>query len=126
MEGQSSDPNQWGSPPPPPPPPPPQGPPGYGYPPPGAPQWGGQPYYAPAGPKTSGQAIAALILGIASFVVCPVIPAVVALILAASAKKEIRASGGAIEGESLATAGKVLAIINLVLAALGVAFFGVR
>ena len=129
MEGQGNDPTQWGAPPPgggaPPPPPPYAPPPGYGYPGQAPPQpgWGGQPYYAPAGPKTSGQAIAALILGIASFVVCPIVPAIIALILASSAKREIRASGGALEGESLATAGKVLAIINLALGVLGLAFF---
>jgi len=73
-----------------------------------------------AGPRNSGNAVAALVLAIASFVVCPVIPAIVALFLASSAKKEIRASNGAVTGESMATAGTINARINIGLAGLAI------
>ena len=112
---------------PPPPPPgypppgyPPPGPPGYpppGYPPPGYP--GGSyppPAYYPSyayAPKTDDRAIWALVLAIASFVVCPLILAVVALILASGAKRDIAASGGARQGAGLVTAATVIAWINI-------------
>ena len=93
----------WQPPPsqPPPPPPPPQ----YGY---------GQP-----APGTSAQtetsATVALVLAIVSFVVCPVIPAVIALFLAASATKKIRQSGGRLTGEGIAKAARIIAWVNLAL-----------
>ncbi len=70
------------------------------------------PYPQPAS-RTSGSAVAALILAIASFLVCPVIAAIIALVLAASAKREIRDSGGWIGGEGLVTAAKIIAWIHL-------------
>jgi hypothetical protein len=54
-------------------------------------------------------------------VVCPLIPAVVALFLASTAKKNIRASNGALEGESLVTAARIIAWINVGLCILGIA-----
>jgi len=69
--------------------------------------------------RTDGNAIAALVLSIVSFVFCPVIPAIVALVLASSAKKNIRASGGTLEGESMATAAQVISGINIGLAVAG-------
>src|ERR1700736_166417 len=102
----------------PPPPPPGYGPPaGYG-PPPGYGPAGYPPY--PPGPyggypaptRTDGSAIAALILSIASFVVCPVIPAVVALCLIPGSRAKIRSSGGLIEGEGLLTAAKIISLID--------------
>ena len=73
------------------------------------------PYPYPPSAKTSGSAIAALVLAIASFVVCPVIAAIVALVLAATAGREIRESGGWITGEGVVTAAKVIAWIHLAL-----------
>lgn len=70
--------------------------------------------------KTEGTAIAALVLAIASFVVCPVIPSIVALILASSARKKIAESGGTLEGESLCTAATIISWINIGLAVLGI------
>jgi predicted metal-binding membrane protein len=64
--------------------------------------------------------VAALVCGIAAFVICPVLPAVAAVILASSAKRKIRDSGGRLDGEGMATAGQVLGWINIGLAALGV------
>jgi hypothetical protein len=58
------------------------------------------------------------VLAICSFVVCPVIPAVIALFLAASANRNIRASNGALDGASLVTAAKIIAWINIGLALL--------
>jgi hypothetical protein len=69
-------------------------------------------------PSTDGNAIAALILAIASFVACPIIPAIVALVLAGKAKRNIQASGGAKTGESLVTAARVIAWIHLGLVSL--------
>ena len=102
-------------------PPPPPG--GYGPPPPGgygAPPPGGYGYPYPPARRTESNAIAALVLAILSFVVCPVIPAIVALFLANSAKANIDASGGTLEGESMVTAARIIAWVNLGLAALGV------
>jgi hypothetical protein len=96
---------------------PPAGPPPAATPP--NPQWG-QPAapgavspYAP--PKTDGMAIAALVLSIASWVVCPVIAAIVALALAHAAGNRIDASAGQKTGNGLVTAAKIVAWIHLVL-----------
>ena len=87
------------------------GAPGYGPPPvPGAPYPGWQP-----APQTDGKAIAVLVLAICSFVVFPVIPAIVALAMAPGARRDIEASGGRLTGESLIKAGRIVAWINLVL-----------
>jgi uncharacterized membrane protein len=75
-------------------------------------------WYPPAGgapAKTSGLAIGALIASIASFVVCPIIPAVVALVLVPRASEEIRDSNGTVGGDGLVTAARVIAIINIAL-----------
>jgi uncharacterized protein DUF4190 len=116
-QGQQGQPGQWPPPsgqppgqwPPPSGQPPPQ--PGYpaGYQPP--PQYG----YAP---RTEGTAVGALVSAILSFVVCPVIPAIVALVLASTAKRNIAASGGALEGQGLVTAATVISWVNIGLSAL--------
>ena len=113
----------------PPPPPPPGGPdpygqqpqqpqqPPYGAPPP--PGYGGypqQPYgYGgyPQPPETESSAVVALVLAISSFVVCPVIPAIVALVLANNADAAIQASGGRKTGEGLTKAARIVAWINI-------------
>jgi hypothetical protein len=117
-------PGSWPPPPPPQPPPTQQQPPTqqWGPPPPGYQPYGqyGQPYggaYAPR--RTEGNAIAALVCAIASFVICPLIPAVVALFLASAAKRNIQASNGALDGESLVTAARIIAWINVGLCVLG-------
>lgn len=90
---------------------------------------GGPSPYAPTQPvpyasaPTDGSATGALICSILSFVVCPVVLAVVGLVLASSAKKKIRASGGAIGGEGQANAATVISIINIALFVL--AFVGI-
>lgn len=88
-------------------------PPGYGPP----PQPGQVPmaYGFPVAPQTDGTAICVLVLAISSFVVLPVIPAIVALVLAPSAERAILASGGRLTGESLVRAGRVVAWVHLAL-----------
>ena len=110
-----------------------QPPPGWGAPPPGygqqpPPGWGTPPPgygYPPYGyaPQTEGKAIGALVAAILSFVVCPVVPAIVALVLAGQASESIRSSGGRYTGEGYVTAAKWIAWIHLALAVLGVLFF---
>lgn len=123
----------WQPPPPPPPapywqnPPHEQAAPPYGQ----APPYGtpspayGAPYgyagYAP--PQTEGTAIGALIAAIGSWVICFPVIAIVALVLASSAKKKIAGSGGRLTGEGLVTASKWIAWINLGLWAAVIVFF---
>lgn len=71
----------------------------------------------PAAPS-SPMAVASLASGILSYFVLPIIGAIVAVITGVSARREIRRSGGAVGGWSMATAGLWLGIIHLVLAAL--------
>jgi hypothetical protein len=118
--GYTAAPGAYGQPPPQYPPPPPYGqsPASYGYPAPtGA--YGPQPYY---GPATSGKATTVLVLGIAGLVLSlgciGFIPAIVALVLAPGATREIRESGGRLTGESQVKAGKIMSWIALALAAL--------
>jgi hypothetical protein len=68
---------------------------------------------APAGPPTSSNAIIALILAITSWAICPIITAVVALVLASSAAKEIEASGGRVQGAGLVTAARIVSWVNI-------------
>src|SRR5207237_9507747 len=64
--------------------------------------------------RTEGLAIAAFVLGLASIIFCPIITAIVGLVLAAKAHGRINQSGGALGGRGLATAGRVLSIVGLV------------
>jgi hypothetical protein len=103
-------------------PPPPYGqsPASYGYPAPtGA--YGPQPYY---GPSTSGKATTVLVLGILSLVLMfgciGFILAIVALVLAPGAAREIAESGGRLTGESQLKAGKITSWITLGLTALAI------
>lgn len=64
--------------------------------------------------RTDGGAIAALVLGITGIVAIPFIPAVVAIVLGTKARTRIQRSGGALQGESMATAGLVLGIFGTV------------
>jgi len=65
--------------------------------------------------STSGYAIAAFILSVVSWVVCPVICAIVALVLASAANKEIREAGRG--GAGLTTAARIIAWVHLGVAA---------
>ncbi|MEA2827210.1 MAG: hypothetical protein QOG43_1649 [Actinomycetota bacterium] len=74
----------------------------------------GSPPYQP-GPRTDGAAIAALILAIASFVLCPVLPAVAALFVASAGRRNIAASGGTVQGLNLCQIATVTAWVNIAL-----------
>jgi hypothetical protein len=101
--------------------PPPGYPPGYpppGYPPAPAPGYPpapapGYPAYAYPQTQTSTNAIVGLILAIVAWVVCPIIPAIVALVLAQKSSQEIAASGGRVGGAGLNTATRILSWINI-------------
>lgn len=67
----------------------------------------------PAVPQTSSNAIVALILAVVSWAVCPIIAAVVALVFASMAAKEIAASGGRVQGQGLVTAARIVSWINI-------------
>lgn len=66
-----------------------------------------------AAPPTSSNAIIALILAIVSWAVCPIVPAIVALVLAQSASREIAASQGRVQGAGLVTAARIVSWINI-------------
>ena len=67
-----------------------------------------QPY-----PQTSNNAVVALILGIVSWLVCPIIVAIIALVYASKADKEIKASNGWLTGHGMVLAAKILSWINI-------------
>jgi hypothetical protein len=68
---------------------------------------------AAQGPQTSSSAIVALVLAIASWVVCPLVLAIIALVFASKADREIASSGGQIQGGGLSTAAKIVSWINI-------------
>jgi hypothetical protein len=96
----------------------PYGQPGYGQPGYGQPGYG----YA-AAPQTEGTATAALVIAIIGFFTClwP-IGAIVALVLANSATRRIEESGGRLGGLEQARWARIIAIVELVLTAVGVLF----
>jgi phosphate/sulfate permease len=68
---------------------------------------------APA--QTSSLAIISMVSGIASWIILPVLGALIAVITGHLAKKEIRESAGRLTGEEMANAGLVLGYIHLAL-----------
>ena len=64
-------------------------------------------------PQTSTSAIIALVLSIVSWIFCPLITSIVAIVLAYQADKEIRNSGGKVTGQGLSFAAKIIAWINI-------------
>lgn len=97
-------------------------PPGYGQ----QPGYGQGPGYgqAPYSRPTSGKATTVLVLGIASLVLmlfCAIgfIPAIIALVMAGGAEREIAESGGALDGAGQIKAGRIMAWMTLGLSALG-------
>ena len=100
-----------------------------GYPTPGYPAQGypAPGYGYPPAQTTSTNAVVGLVLAIISWVVCPVIPAIVALVLAKKSGEEIAASQGRVGGEGLNTATKIISWINIgfyaALILIGGAFF---
>lgn len=80
------------------------------YPPPGYPPYG----YYPA-PETHSKAIGAVVAAIASYFTCPVVLAIVALMLARDSAMEIATSGGRFTGTGFNEVARVLAWINIAL-----------
>jgi len=106
--GGGNEPGAWGPPPP--------------YPPPSYPGGPSQPPYPPYGyvpQKSNGKATAALVCSILNFVLCPVVLAIVGLVLANQASREIRASGGTQSGEGIANAARIISIIGIALGGVG-------
>jgi hypothetical protein len=66
-------------------------------------------------PRTEGLAVAALVCSIVSWVICPIIPAVVALALAHAAGNKIDASAGRLTGNGLVRAAQIVAWIHIAL-----------
>jgi hypothetical protein len=77
---------------------------------------------------TSTTAVVSLIFGILSWVVLPVIGAIVAIVLGHMARAEIRRSNGMLVGDGLAVAGLVLGWTHIVLmigaVLIAILFFG--
>ena len=67
----------------------------------------------PPTPGPSGNSIAALVLSIASWAIFPIVLAIVALVFANKAEKEITTSNGSISGGSFVTASKIVAWVNI-------------
>ncbi len=76
-----------------------------------------------ASPPTSGLAVGSLIASILGLTLIPTIGSVIGLILGYMARKEIRNSRGAMQGEGLAKAGIILGWIGVGLAVIGVCLF---
>jgi hypothetical protein len=74
-----------------------------------------------AAQRTSGYAIASLILGIAGFMFFPLVPSILAVVFGRKAQEEIRR--GAATGDGLATAGIILGWVGIAVCAAGAVFF---
>ena len=87
------------------------GPTGWGPPPPYA--QGAQLPASAAPVQTEAKAVVALVLAIGSFFVLPLLPAIVALVLARSSQRDIDAAGGRLTGTGLLTAARIVSWINI-------------
>jgi hypothetical protein len=74
-----------------------------------------------AAQRTSGYAIASLILGIAGFFVFPIVPSILAVVFGQKAREELRREP-TLGGEGLATAGIVLGWVGIALVAIVLLF----
>lgn len=79
--------------------------------------------YLPQAIPNSNLAIISLVSGIISWVLVPLIGAIVAVITGHMARREIRESGGRLSGDGLALIGLVLGYANLAILVLGVCAF---
>lgn len=82
-----------------------------------------QSMYHPVAPPTSGAATLSLILGIIGWTVMPLLGALGAVIAGHIARREIRAAGGQLGGNGLATAGLILGYLQLVPLVIGLCLF---
>ncbi|MGV1004075.1 MAG: hypothetical protein ACOYEV_04745 [Candidatus Nanopelagicales bacterium] len=85
-----------------------------GYQPLGAPEA----YQAASARETESKAIVGLIMAIGSFVLCPVVLAIVALVMASQSSQAIAASGGRFGGSGMNTATRWIAGANILLSVL--------
>jgi hypothetical protein len=69
--------------------------------------------------RTDGQAIAALVLGIAGLLMCPVIPSIIAIVIGNQAKQRLRYDP-TLQGEELANVGVILGWIGFGLGIVGI------
>src|SRR5690349_9936515 len=76
--------------------------------------------WGPPPQQTSGNATAALVLGICGLVICPIVCSILALVFAGKAYSEIDYSGGRLGGRGMAQAGKILGWVGLGLWGLGI------
>jgi len=74
-------------------------------------------------PPTSGMATASMVVGIASFVVFPLVGHILAIIFGYIARNEIRNSGGRVGGSGFATAGIILGFVGIGLSVLFIVLF---
>ena len=73
-----------------------------------------QPYQQYQPPKTDGGAIASMVLGIASFVLClTMFSGIPAIILGHISRSKIRKSGGRLQGDGMALTGLILGYISI-------------
>ena len=70
--------------------------------------------------QTEGLAIASLVLGIASFVIIPIVPAILAIVFGRQARNRIRENGK--EGRGMALAGEIIGWVHIGLVVLVVLF----
>jgi hypothetical protein len=80
----------------------------------------GQPYPYPH-PKQDDKALAALIVAIAGWFVCPFVLHIVGLVLANQSLQAIRESNGWLTGEGMANAARIISIVGIVLGAFFIA-----
>ena len=100
----------------------------YGGTPTGAPSYGVPAYRQPPGaygfpgpgpgplapvPETATNAVAAIVCAALAWTFCPVILAIVALVLASNADREIAASGGTKTGDGLTKAARIISWVNI-------------
>jgi hypothetical protein len=77
-----------------------------------------------SGVKTSGMAVASLVLGITGLVIIPFITSILAIIFGVIGLGQIKRSNGAITGKGMAVAGLILGIIGIVFTILIVVLIG--
>jgi len=65
----------------------------------------------PVAPPNASNAVTSLVLGILGIVLCPLLGPI-AWVLGSKGEQEIDASGGAVGGRGMATAGKVLGMVG--------------
>lgn len=75
---------------------------------------------SPSPVPTSSAAIVSLSFGIASWVLVPLLAAIVAIVSGHMARAEIRRSQGAIQGDGLALVGMILGYLNIALGLLAI------